>query len=65
MFQLVLAIFNSVPDKFLLQYMGSNTFKEPVIDLIVQCISYKWSGHIHYLLFGAAICSSFCWYSRI
>jgi hypothetical protein len=41
MFQLVIAIFKSVLDKFLLQYMGSNTFKESVVDLIVQCISYK------------------------
>jgi len=38
MFQLVLAIFKYVPDKFHLQYMGSNAFKESVV---VECISYK------------------------
>jgi len=41
MFWLVLAIFKSVPDKFRLQYMESNAFKELVVDPIVQCINFK------------------------
>jgi len=41
MFQLVLVIFKSVPDKFQLQYMGSNAFKELVVDPVVQFIGYK------------------------
>jgi len=41
MFRLVLAISKSVLDKFQLQYMGSNAFKESVVDRIVQGISNK------------------------
>jgi len=38
---LVLDIFKSVLDKFQLQYMGLNAFKESIVDHIVQCIGYE------------------------
>jgi hypothetical protein len=38
---LVLDIFKPVLDKFQLQYMGSNAFKELVVDHIIQCIGYE------------------------